>query len=311
MAKLSIIMPVYNAQDSLEASVSSVLASTFSDFELILVDDGSEDASGEICEQLAASDRRVKAIHKVNGGPASARNAGLDAACGKWISWVDADDAIKPDYFEELMNAAQSASVDIVISDCLIDGKPFNFLIPNKIYETSEQIWEDLFASKLPWSLWAKLYRASLFNGLRFNESDYIAEDLDMNARIFLHGNLRMATISSTGYLYAVNSGSVDNSFDERHLVQFDIFERVVQMAQNSDIVTDCPSCIFYAERCLNATKKAYHAKALNNKKIRAKVDNALKLHSKELFASKAADRGLKLRMHLALAGAFWLLDKV
>ena len=311
MTKISIIMPVYNAERSLETSVTSVLASSFSDFELILIDDGSTDLSGEICEQIAAGDRRARVIHKENGGPACARNAGLDAAGTEWITWVDADDVVDSSYFEELISAAQSTNADIVMSDCLIDGKPFNFNIPNKTYETRASIWEDFLASKIQWSLWAKLYRAQLFDGLRFNESDYIAEDLDMNARIFLREDLRIATIPSTGYSYNVCAGSVDNSFEERHLVQFDVFERVVQMAQNAGIVTEVPACVFYAERCLNAAKKAYHAKALADKNIRAKVHNALQLHSKELFANKAADRGLKLRMRLALSGAFWLLDKV
>lgn len=101
MPKVSIIVPVYNAEKYLRECVESVLCQTLSDIELILVDDGSTDSSPTLCDQYAAQDRRVKVIHKPNGRAASARNAGLRVASGEYVAFVDADDWISPDMYEK------------------------------------------------------------------------------------------------------------------------------------------------------------------------------------------------------------------
>lgn len=100
--KISVIVPVYNAENYLHRCVDSILAQTFTDFELWLVDDGSPDRSGEICDEYARKDRRVKVAHKENGGVSSARNVGLECASGEWICFVDSDDYVDPDYLTTL-----------------------------------------------------------------------------------------------------------------------------------------------------------------------------------------------------------------
>ncbi len=94
----SIIVPVYNAEKTLQRCVDSILAQTFEDFELILINDGSKDQSGDICDEYAAKDSRVKTVHKTNGGVSSARNAGLRIAQGEYIAFIDSDDYIDNDY---------------------------------------------------------------------------------------------------------------------------------------------------------------------------------------------------------------------
>ena len=101
--RLSVIVPVYQVAPYLEKCVASILGQTFSDFEVLLVDDGSTDGSGAICDALAEQDVRVRVIHKANGGVSSARNAGLDAARGRYIGFVDADDWIEPAFYEKLV----------------------------------------------------------------------------------------------------------------------------------------------------------------------------------------------------------------
>ncbi len=95
---ISVIVPVYNAESTLQRCVDSILAQTFEDFELILINDGSKDQSGDICDEYAAKDSRVKVIHKPNGGVSSARNAGLRIAHGEYIAFIDSDDYIDNDY---------------------------------------------------------------------------------------------------------------------------------------------------------------------------------------------------------------------
>jgi len=99
--QISVIVPVYNVEKYLHKCVDSILAQTLSDIELILVDDGSPDGSGAICDEYAQKDSRVKVIHKPNGGVSSARNAGIDVASGEWICFVDSDDIIEPTYLDD------------------------------------------------------------------------------------------------------------------------------------------------------------------------------------------------------------------
>ncbi len=100
--EITVILPVYNKIKYIEKSVASILAQTFSDFELITVDDGSTDGSGELLDEIAASDTRVKVIHKQNGGVSAARNTALDAAQGEYIVFADGDDTVCPDWLETL-----------------------------------------------------------------------------------------------------------------------------------------------------------------------------------------------------------------
>ena len=120
--KVSIIVPVYNIENYIRVCVESILAQTYESFELILVDDGSKDNSGILCDEYAAIDSRVKVIHKENGGVSSARNTGLQQAKGKWIMYVDGDDWIEPDMIESLIEAAKATEADLVFGDYMKYG---------------------------------------------------------------------------------------------------------------------------------------------------------------------------------------------
>lgn len=113
---ISIIVPVYKAEKFLSRCVDSILAQTFADFELLLVDDGSPDNSGKICDEYASLDPRVRVFHKPNGGVSSARNLGVDNARGEWIAFVDADDWTDRCMYELLVNEAKKSNADIVVS---------------------------------------------------------------------------------------------------------------------------------------------------------------------------------------------------
>lgn len=115
MPKLSVIIPVYNVSKFLPACIDSVLSSTFTDFELLLIDDGSSDNSGAICDKYATRDNRVKVIHKENGGVSSARNIGLDVASGQYITFIDSDDTITSEMFQVLMDSAIKYNCDISV----------------------------------------------------------------------------------------------------------------------------------------------------------------------------------------------------
>lgn len=126
MPQVSVIVPVYKAENEIERCVKSIVAQTYEDLELILVEDGSPDRSGEICDTLAKSDARIRVIHKENGGVSSARNAGLDVAKGRYVCFCDADDALPSEAIRNLITAMQDGNAQLVIGDftsVLIDKK--------------------------------------------------------------------------------------------------------------------------------------------------------------------------------------------
>ena len=122
MPKLSVIVPVYNTEKYLRVCIDSILAQTFTDFELILVDDGSEDSSGSICDEYAAKDTRVQVIHQTNGGVTNARKNGVRRACGKYFSFIDSDDWIHPEMFERMVEKCVEANADVVVCDVRLNG---------------------------------------------------------------------------------------------------------------------------------------------------------------------------------------------
>ena len=113
MPQISVIVPVYKVEAYLDRCVESILNQTFSDFELILVDDGSPDRCGKICDEWAKKDRRIRVIHKSNGGLSDARNAGFDVSTGEWITFIDSDDYVHPKMLESLHAAVQESGVQI------------------------------------------------------------------------------------------------------------------------------------------------------------------------------------------------------
>ncbi|MDU2552528.1 MAG: glycosyltransferase family 2 protein, partial [Staphylococcus epidermidis] len=115
MSEISIIVPVYNVENYLKKCVESILSQTFTDFELLLVDDGSTDSSGEMCDELKRLDERIKVIHKENGGLSSARNAGIDVAKGKYLTFVDSDDYIDTHMLEVLYKNMVHEDADLSI----------------------------------------------------------------------------------------------------------------------------------------------------------------------------------------------------
>ena len=115
--EISIVVPVYRVEKYLNSCIDSLLAQTFADFEVILVDDGSPDACPALCDAAAAKDGRIRVIHQANKGLSGARNAGLDAAKGAWIGFVDSDDYIAPEMYEVLYQAVQSTGADLALCD--------------------------------------------------------------------------------------------------------------------------------------------------------------------------------------------------
>lgn len=176
---LSVIMPVYNAAKYLRDAANSVLDQTFQNIELILVDDGSNDGSGELCDALAQVDSRVRVIHQKNAGVAAARNTGLNAACGEYIGWVDSDDLVHSEMFEIMLALMEQYGADIVQCSHTRDLEQLDKSIGNiealGNIDSLKRIYRSHYTNSC--ALWSKVYRAQLFDGVRFTEGTAFEDD--------------------------------------------------------------------------------------------------------------------------------------
>ena len=199
---VSVLVAVYNVEDYLTRCLESVISQTYKELEIVLVDDGSTDSSGDICEDFAKKDSRVRVIHKENGGLSSARNAGLDAATGDYILMIDGDDALHPQMIEILYNLIKSGDYDfsmcygVKINDLSYYEKLRKeqvVLDKDNVKElSSDSCMRDLYVSKGDKNLnyavvWNKLYKRTLINHVRFKslpEKD-VNQDVEYNSRVF------------------------------------------------------------------------------------------------------------------------------
>lgn len=217
--KISVIVPIYNVEPYLRDCLDSIRDQTHRDLEIILVDDGSPDGCAAICDEYAAADDRFKVIHKSNGGVASARNAGLDAATGEWIGFVDPDDYIEPDMYEYLLNHALEHRADLSVCGMriLVDGKQANPWIAHydevKVLD-KEQAIEIYLDRNMHDGCVNKLYRRELWEGLRF-PAYKIAEDLLAMWEIFQRANITVR-LSDDKYVYCRRSGSATTAKDSQ-----------------------------------------------------------------------------------------------
>lgn len=230
---ISIIIPVYKVEGYLRKCLDSVLAQTYRALEILLVDDGSPDNCGAICDEYAARDDRVRVIHKPNGGLSDARNAGLEAAAGQWIGFVDSDDYIAPDMFEKLYLAASRTGAGIavcgyrVVSDAGPAAPPRG-VEKELVLERDEAIRLLLEDKRLQNYVWNKLYRAEYWRGVRFPAGKAF-EDIDTTWRLIDQAR-SVVLIPYAGYFYRVRgtgivqSGHIRNEIDcvEQNLARYD-----------------------------------------------------------------------------------------
>ncbi len=216
---VSVIVPVYKAEKWLHCCVDSILAQTMEDFELLLIDDGSPDRSGEICDEYAAKDSRVRVFHKENGGVSSARAKGFTESLGEWIMFVDADDELSKDALEYLL-AFISSDVNVVcgnivffdseISSLVISEKD---IVVNKI--SSEEYKENMFSGIGNVGLCSKLYRKEVLTKDVFNLSREICmgEDAIGSVRIAFNNDKDVVFVSKDIYFYRQHANSCIHTF--------------------------------------------------------------------------------------------------
>lgn len=232
---ISVIIPVYNVEKYLEQCVESVLNQTYRDIEVILVDDGSTDGSGAICDEYALQDARVKVIHKENGGLSDARNQGMEVACGDIISFIDSDDYISPYFLEILCEAMEEGNCDVAAlkkccdfwdgEDCVELAKAKN--VKNVEYCSAYEAVERMFYMDIETGAQFKLYKRHTLNGVKF-PIGYYYEDVATTYKTFLNGN-KAAIVDADIYAYRKRQDSIcRQAFSEKKLSALKIFDEIL-----------------------------------------------------------------------------------
>ena len=217
---VSIVIPVYNVKDYLDRCVESLIGQTWKNIQIILVDDGSTDGSGPLCDAWAAKDKRITVIHKSNGGLSDARNVGLMHIKGEYLTFVDSDDYIDADYVEYLIRNLLVNRSDISICPYYVDRGPRSSSIGNGYHDcllTPEKAIERMlndegFGVSSP----SKMYKSSLFSGIRFPLGK-LCEDNGTTYKLMMRAN-SIHYGSEPKYHYVIRENSIMNSFDWRKM---------------------------------------------------------------------------------------------
>lgn len=214
---VSIIVPVYNIEKYLEECITSIMHQSYKNIEIILVDDGSTDKSGIICDKFSELDKRIKVVHKENGGAASAKNVGLDEANGEYICFVDGDDYIFRDFIENLYNQLIKYNADI--SEC-----SFYYLYKSHIEKDSFKSNNVIFTSKDylnqyvdEWQsslFWNKLFKSSVIGDIRFKKEKRCIDDEFFTYKVILNADLIARNSNHKYYYRQRKSSAVQNSLN-------------------------------------------------------------------------------------------------
>lgn len=314
MANISVIVPVYKVEAFLRRCVDSILAQTYADFELILVDDGSPDNSGAICEEYAAKDSRIHVLHRPNGGLSAARNTGIDwvfaNSNSRWLAFVDSDDWVHPNYLRLLLKAAEQ-------ENCLISSCGFfrsgGEAIPEDMEESIFAMEaEDYYCGECHEGVtavaWNKLYHRSLFENLRYPEGKLHEDEFTTYLAMFPAGKVAVTPVRLYAY-YQNPNGIMNAQWSPKRIHMLEAFDNQIAFARAQNFTQflhkALESAIYSSYGQLEYAPREYH------RELRRRLTRVLKLGRK-------LDCGLGYRqLHWAYEAAYpckvfwWIANKV
>ena len=289
--KISVIIPVYKVEKYLKKCVESVINQTYTNLEIILVDDGSPDKCPSICDYFEEKDKRIKVIHKVNGGLSDARNYGIKEATGHWITFIDSDDYVAADYIEYLYELVMTnnADISIVLPQIFYEGKDVSYAKKNKEkilqFDKNSALKIMLYQKEFDTSAWGKLYKRSLFKNIEFPKGK-IYEDISTVYKAILKSN-KITFSNQKKYFYLKRKDSIMGqkfkSADMDYVYQArEMYNGIKKL--NNNTLEQAARC-----RYLNANfsilKKIKFSK--NNKKYIYEIGNNIKKLRKNIIIDK------------------------
>ncbi len=228
--KISVVIPVYNVSAYLRECVDVVLAQSYTNIEVILVNDGSTDNSGAICDEYANQDTRVRVIHQANAGLSEARNSGTRSACGDYLIYIDSDDKWSDvDFLEKLVDRAQQTNADVILFPCqrFVDNMKINTnglskFRPHDFVGSGMEVFERLvLTQQFPISAWSKMIRVEILQKNRINfYSGLLGEDMDWNQRLMPHVQ-SMSYCNDVYYLYRERPNSITTTYRLKNAQDF------------------------------------------------------------------------------------------
>lgn len=264
---LSIIIPVYNVEKYLKRCIMSILGLSVQKAEIILVDDGSSDLSGKLCDDFSNRYDNIKVFHKCNGGVVSARNVGLRVAGGKYVTFVDADDWVRAEFFSEALERLENEEeIDVVIGRMVraANSEELKPIFPKEHEECilmRENAKDALFKREyFGWELCGKIYKKYLFDGWKADESIKICEDLDSNWEVFnrVHKVLYMP---SDFYYYFWNDKSATNEYLYLDSKSYLAFEKILNSKWELSVYAYEMIKDNYEKRLINLIRESYYHK--------------------------------------------------
>ena len=231
--KISVIVPVYNVETYLERCVESILQQTYAHFELILINDGSTDSSGMICENLASRHENIKVYHLENAGVSNARNTGIKLATGAWITFIDSDDFVTKDYLATLASAAEGGNVGFVIAPLHHIKNGIVTDLPShsgktELWSTEETMKELLMTTKTSFFPVAKLFKRGLLADEKFNTDYHLAEDALFLTEFLLKTRCNSVFIDKPIYYYDHREGSATTSVNQHVFDTIEVYKRII-----------------------------------------------------------------------------------
>ena len=303
---ISVIVPVYNVEGYLDQCMESIVSQSYRHLEILVVDDGSSDSSGAICDRWAERDERIRVIHQPNGGLSAARNTALDVMKGQWVIMVDSDDVLHPEAASVLLDAILRDNADLVVGDYIIVNDNEEPQWPDKHEEISHRIFSQqeailaiFYQCGLTHSAWARIYRASLFDGIRYPVGR-LYEDIAIIYQL-LKKCEKVVKIDACVYGYRQRESSILGNFSPRRADVLDICEELENLTQSDDeqYVKAVRSRLLSAY--FNILLLSHHDKSGDHKKLQDRCWAGIK----RLRLGCLFDKNVRLKNKLGIFASF------
>lgn len=287
---VSVIMPMYNVEEYVEKALNSLQKQTYKNIEILVINDGSTDNSLNIANAYASKDNRIKILSKINGGVSSARNLGLKASTGEYITFVDPDDWVENNYVEHLYNVLTESQAELSICS-FISHKPKKIKVKQKklkieAFSPNEAIREFLLANTLFPGIACKLLKRDLVEGMSFDENIFYAEDSQFMYE-YTRKCSKIVASNQKLYHYIKRSSSITHMrFNSKLMTIFDFIDNQIQLESNTELKTYCESHkfllsveMYYRLKKSKQLNSPYAIQLLNNLK---EFYPSFQMHKKE-----------------------------
>lgn len=313
--KISVIVPVYNVEAYLERCVESILQQTYAHFELILINDGSTDSSGQICDHLASQYENIKVYHIENAGVSNARNMGIQLATGSWVTFIDSDDFVTQDYLATLASAVEGVNVGFVIASLHHIKNGIVTDIPShsgktELWSTEETMKELLMTTRTSFFPVAKLFKRDLLADEKFNTNYHLAEDALFLTELLLKTRCSCVFIDKPVYYYDHREGSATTSVNRHVFDTIEVYKQIIAQVSQAFpnlkyelINRECWSYITVYDKIIFTSREEYQ-------KEKAELRNWIVQHRREIWKDAYFTTFRKVAI-LSLVISPWLYKKI